>query len=55
MHLALNMLGVNHEEARIEAAIAIGRRNGAGDEVQDIQLWVDIVLQEKVPLHSGRD
>ncbi len=44
MHLALNMLGVDHEEARIETAAAVGRRNGAGDEVQDIQSWVDIVL-----------
>ena len=43
------MLGINHEEACIEAAIAIGRRNGAGDEVQDIQSWVDIVLQKIRP------
>lgn len=50
MHIALDEVGVAHEEAGVEAAVAIGRGDGAGDEVERVEARVHIVFEELGPV-----
>ena len=45
-------LGIGHEEARVEAARAVGRGDGAADEIETMQLGHDAMGEEAPP--AGR-